>query len=302
MHRKIKNLFRMMMLIADSGSTKTDWALVTPGAVTTVSTQGLNPYQWDAEGMVGVLTEELLPQLRADEVDSVQFYGSGVTPAMRPKVEQVLRQVFPALQTLEVESDLLGAARALCGRSEGIACILGTGSNSCLYDGRQIVRNTPSLGFILGDEGGGASLGRLFLNALLRDRLSASVSDDFKAETGLTMSEIIDRVYRQPLPNRFLASLSKFIHSHLDDEALRQMVTDNFRAFFHHHLAPYQRPDLPVSFVGSIACYYEPQLREAAAATGFTVGTIIKSPLDGLVTLTSDLAPDLSQRMSKEMN
>jgi hypothetical protein len=116
------------------------------------------------------------------------------------------------------------------------------------------------------------------------------------------MSEIIDRVYRQPLPNRFLASLSKFIHSHLDDEALRQMVTDNFRAFFHHHLVPYQRPDLPASFVGSIACYYEPQLREAAAATGFTVGTIIKSPLDGLVTLTSDLAPDLSQRMSKEMN
>ena len=272
-----------MMLIADSGSTKTDWAILAPEAVTTVSTQGLNPYQWSTEGMVRVLTDELLPQLHGGEVVGVHFYGSGVTPAMRAKVEEVLRQVFPALSTLETESDLLGAARALCGRSEGIACILGTGSNSCLYDGRQIVQNTPTLGFILGDEGGGASMGRLFFNAFLRGRLSSRISDDFKAEIGLSMSDIIDRVYRQPQPNRFLASLSKFIHSHLSDEAVHQLVTNNFRSFFTQHLSPYQRPDLPVSFVGSIAYYYESQLREAASGSGFTVGTIIKSPIDALV-------------------
>lgn len=272
-----------MRLISDSGSTKTDWALVTQDSVTTVSTQGLNPYQWTRKGMVNVLREELLPQLETNEVDSVHFYGSGVTSEMRSVVEEVLREVFPALQTVEVESDLLGAARALCGHNEGIACILGTGSNSCLYDGRQIVQNTPTLGFILGDEGGGAALGRLFLNAFLRGQLSNKISDDFKAEIGLSMSEIIDRVYRQPFPNRFLASLSKFIHSHLSDEAVHQLVTNNFRAFFTQHLSPYQRPDLPVSFVGSIAYYYEAQLREAASDSGFTVGTIIKSPIDAII-------------------
>ena len=261
-----------MILIADSGSTKTDWS----GGYTT---QGINPFHQSEDEIRSVLRQELLPQLDASEVTAVYFYGSGVRPEKEAVMCELLREVFPHAEIIEAHSDLLGAARALCGHNEGIACILGTGANSCLYDGEKIVQNTPALGYILGDEGSGAALGKHFLHDLYSGILPQEMIPLFEKETGLTLSEVIQRVYREPLANRFLASLSKFIHQHIDEPGLQRLVVENFEAFFRVHILPYNRPDLPVSFVGSIAWFYQDQLRTAAETFGLTLGTVFRSPL-----------------------
>ena len=276
-----------MILIADSGSTKTDWALISPSVLSSqlsvLSSQGLNPVHQSRETILQILRSELLPQLDSSEIESVFFYGSGVRPEMEPVMANLLREVFPQAETIEAHSDLLGSARARCGHNYGIASILGTGANSCLYDGTSIVMNTPAMGYILGDEGSGASLGKRLLHDLYKGVLSEKVKASFETETGLVMPEIINKVYRQPLPNRFLASLSTFIHTHLDIPEMRQLVIDTFVDFFRFNIAPYQRPDLPVSFVGSIAYFFESELREAAESQGFTLGTILRSPIEGLI-------------------
>lgn len=294
-----------MKLIADSGSTKTDWTLLHDTGrradevfVKTFKTQGITPVHQSPAEIRQILVQELMPQLstfsRAELVHSkiletpllsninVFFYGSGCTPANVPMMKQMLGEVFSP-QKVEVYSDLMAAARALCGHEEGIACILGTGANSCLYDGENIVQNTPPLGYILGDEGSGAVLGKLFVNALFKDAQFADIRDAYLAETKQTMPLIINKVYREPLANRFLASTSAFIHQHLEFRPLRQMVVDNFRSFFQRNLVQYQRRDLPVHAVGSIAFNYQEELKEAAEEEGFTIGHLLATPMEGLI-------------------
>lgn len=271
----------MAILIADSGSTKTDW-LCGSGETTLVHTQGINPFHQDRETIREILLQELLPQVNVQEVTNVCFYGSGVRPELEPVMRGLLNEVFPQAGAVEAHSDLLGAARALCGRESGIACILGTGANSCFYDGTGIVQNTPAMGYILGDEGSGASLGKRLVHDLYKGILSKEMVNEFEQFTGFTMATVIDKVYRQPMANRFLASLSGFIHSRLDHPEISRLVTDCFVDFFRFNIAPYQRPDLPVSFVGSIAWYYQEPLREAADSLGYRIGKIVRSPLDGL--------------------
>ncbi len=300
-----------MILIADSGSTKADWTLLhSPhpqhwDVIATFHTQGITPIHQSSDVIRQILGHELMPQLstfpRASLVNSraletpllqqidISFYGSGCTPAHVPEMKRRLSEFFPTSK-IEIHSDLMAAARALCGREPGIACILGTGANSCLYDGEQMVQNTPAMGYILGDEGSGAVLGRLFMNALYKGRLPQQLREDFEKETRLTQQDIIQKVYREPQANRFLASTSEFISRHLDVEPLRQLVVQNFRDFFSHNIVPYQRPDLPVSFVGSMAYHYENELQEAARAESFTVGKVMKSPMEGLIAYHSSLA------------
>jgi len=273
-----------MKLIADSGSSKTDWALAEDGSSpSVVSTQGINPVHQDRQTIEKVLLSELLPQLAGQRIDEVYFYGSGVRPTETALMQDVLSSALPSARHIEAHGDLLGAARALCGRSEGIACILGTGSNSCLYNGQLIVANTPPLGYVLGDEGGGAVLGIRFLNALYKGGLNDALRRDFETETGLTLSRIIDCVYRKPLANRFLASLSVFIREHVDDPSVSAIVVDNFRAFLVRNVNAYARRDLPVSFVGSIAYYFSQQLVESLKSEGYNLGQISRSPLKALV-------------------
>ena len=276
------------LLIADSGSTKTDWVL---GSLH-VKTQGINPiHQNDAE-IAGILDNELLPRLRAANggawpvVAEIRFYGSGVRPDQEQRMVDILHKAFdkavpggPALR-IAAHSDLLGAARSLCGQEEGVACILGTGANSCLYDGQRIVANTPPLGYILGDEGSGAVLGKRFLNALYKDGACARLREEFESAMCMRLSDVIDRVYRQPLANRWLASLSPFIHDHLAEPAVEGIVVDNFRDFVCRNIRPYQRPDLPLQAVGSIAYYYRDQLAQAVSEEGLKLGKILRSPLD----------------------
>ena len=293
-----------MILIADSGGTKTDWTLLHSPyptrweTVAAFQTQGINPIHQSSDDIRQILGHDLVSQLstfsRAALVNSnaletpllsqieVFFYGSGCTPEHVPTMKQRLGEVF-SMEKIEVHSDLMAAARALCQHEPGIACILGTGANSCLYDGTNIVQNTPALGYILGDEGGGAVLGRLFLNAIFKNPKFAAIRDEYLAKNKLTQADIINKVYREPLANRFLASTSLYIGEHIDNPLLSQLVVDNFRQFFRSNIVPYQRPDLPVHFVGSMADSYPKQLAEAAKAEGFTIGTVMKSPMEGLI-------------------
>lgn len=273
------------VLVADSGSTKTDWAL---GDVR-VTTQGLNPFHQDDETILRVLREELLPQLSShlSPLTSplhIRFYGSGVRPDQEARMQGLLREVFPHAQTIEAKSDMLGAARAVCGSREGIVCILGTGANSCLYDGEKMVANTPPLGYILGDEGSGAVLGVRFLNALYKNRMYAGACEEFERYMGLSMADVITRVYRQPMANRWLASLSEYISARLEHPEVRDIVVQNFRDFISRNIRPYGRPDLALNAVGSIAYYYREQLAEAAEAEGYRLGRVLRSPIDGLAT------------------
>ena len=294
-----------MILIADSGSTKTDWTLLlssseenTNKVIATFKTQGITPIHQTAADIRQILGQELMSQLstfpRAHLVSmgvldtslvqhaSVCFYGSGCTPAHVPMMKQVLNEVLSP-KDVEVHSDLTAAARALCGHDAGIACILGTGANSCLYDGEQIVQNTPALGYILGDEGSGSVLGRLFLNAIFKNPKMANLRDKFLEETKQTQADIIKKVYNEPMANRYLASTSTFIIEHLDNPTLRQLVIGNFRQFFRSNIDPYNRKDLPVHFVGSMAFHYRSQLEEAAKLEGYTIGQTLQSPMEGLI-------------------
>lgn len=289
----------MSILIADSGSTKTDWTLLDHGRVVgSVQTQGINPFHQAETEIAAVLRDELLPSLCSlqpstlngpsassylPSLSNIYFYGSGVRAELEDVMRRLLNDVFPACQHVEAHGDLLGAAIAVCGHEAGVACILGTGANSCLFDGERIVQNTPPLGYVLGDEGSGAVLGIRFLNALLKGRLSQSLREAFFEHQQMTEGDVIGRVYRQPLANRWLASLSPFIHDHLGDPGVRDIVVGNFRDFFRCNLVPYGRRDLPVGAVGSIAWHYCDELAEAARLEGFSLGRIECSPMNGLV-------------------
>ena len=298
----------MLKLIADSGGTKTDWTLLNspyPGQwdiIESFQTQGITPIHQKPDVIRQILAQEMMSRLstfpRAALVNTnvlegsllskieVFFYGSGCTPAHVPMMKQMLGEVFQN-EKIGVFSDLQAAARSLCQHEEGIACILGTGSNSCLYDGNDIVQNTPALGYILGDEGGGAVLGRLFMNAIFKNPAYQSVRDEYLKENKLTQADIINKVYREPLANRFLATTSLFIGKHIDNPLLSGLVEQNFRQFFRSNIVPYNRPDLPVHFIGSMASYYQQQLAQAAQAEGFQLGKVMKSPMEGLITYHS---------------
>lgn len=265
----------MNYLIADSGSTKTSWLLAdSEGRRTEFETLGINPVRDSEETM-----EETLQTLPlSSEIEKVFFYGAGCIPPYSDSLEQMLRRRFPQAET-RVESDLLGAAHALCGDSEGIACILGTGSNSGLYDGHTIVQNVSPLGYILGDEGSGAVLGKNLVGDLLKGQMSPHLLQAFYDETGLTRAQIINKVYREPQPNRFLASLVPFLGRHREEAEIHQFLVDQLRRFFHRNVALYQRPDLAVHFVGGVAHSYSEELLEAARLEGFRVGTILQRPI-----------------------
>lgn len=271
-----------MILIADSGSTKTDWCLVQDQVIVQrIQTIGLNPFFVSPSKMAAQISEHLSLQLPLASLRAIYFYGAGCAFAEQiESVRQVLQRTLSPTAHIEVASDMLGAARALCARTEGIACILGTGSNSCLYDGTHIVANVSPLGYILGDEGSGAVLGKLLLGSLLKNQLGDSLKAQFFAHTGLTQPQIIESVYRKPFPNRFLASLMPFFREHLALPQVRAIVLGSFEDFFVRNVKQYGRPDLPVHFVGSIATHFPSLLQEAAHNQAIQLGTICQRPIE----------------------
>lgn len=272
-----------MILISDSGSTKTDWCVADKGdIVRRVTTAGINPFFQSEDEIAGEVEKNLLPALEGLTVTSVSFYGAGC--AFPEKNEVVRRAISRYLSVpVEVGSDLLAAARALCGDEAGIACILGTGSNSCLYDGKEIVRNVSPLGFILGDEGSGAVLGKLLVGDVLKNQLPEALKEAFFAEFGLTPAVIMEKVYKQPFPNRFLASLSPFLIRHIEEPAISGLVNGSFRKFFTRNVMQYDYRAYPVHLLGSVAWYYREQLEAVAGELGIRLGRVVRSPLAGLV-------------------
>ena len=273
-----------MILIADSGSTKTDWCVAKDGfTVKRFTTQGINPYHQDERRINGIVLDELLPQTGEYKLKKIVFYGSGCRDETIPTMKNILYSAFNNNVEVEIYSDLLGAARAICGHEEGIACILGTGSNSCLYDGKKIIGNIPPLGYILGDEGSGATLGKIFINEIFKNSRMYDLKKEFLQVLQMTEGDIIDRVYRQPMANRFLASLAPFIHSHIERHEVNEIVTENFRQFLLKNVKRYHRDDLQVSFIGSIAWHFKSQLLQSALEENVYVGSVEKSPMDGLL-------------------
>lgn len=278
-----------MKLIVDSGSTKTDWCFAESSDVyVLVHTDGINPVVQSYDEMLSVVQEQMLPRAKQQSLDlasldEVYFYGAGCTPELRSVVEKALHVVVGEKPSVFVDSDLLAAARALCGTDSGIACILGTGSNSCYYDGEEIKEHTPALGYILGDEGSGAVLGRNFINGILKGTLSQNLRDEFLEEYQTSQADIIDKVYHSATPNRFLASLSKFILSHIDDDCLETLVVRNFENFIISNIRSYSEAKPVINAVGSIAFLYRKQLKQAAMSQGYELGKILKSPLEGLL-------------------
>jgi len=278
-----------MMLIADSGSTKTDWCVILDNTpIKRIGTKGLNPFFQSEEEIQQELTHSLLPQLPEGTIDSVYFYGAGCTPEKAPTLRRAIADSLPVVGNIKAYSDMLAAARGLCGREAGITCILGTGSNSCFYDGKEIVNHISPLGFILGDEGSGAVLGKLLVGDILKNQLDGAIKEVFLKQFDLTVPEIIDRVYRQPFPNRFLASLSPFIAQHLEEPGIRQLVLGSFIAFLRRNVMQYDYTQYPAHFIGSVAHCYKEILQEAAQETGIRIGKILQSPMEGLIQYHSD--------------
>ncbi|MDP4240399.1 MAG: ATPase [Bacteroidota bacterium] len=273
-----------MVLIADSGSTKTHWCVVRNGVVVNeILTAGINPfYQTDLE-IIGLLAEQLVPKLETGDIERIYFYGAGCAfPDKKILVSRALVRYFTN-SIIEIQSDLLGAARSLFQHEKGIACILGTGSNSCFYDGKEITQNVSPLGFILGDEGSGAVLGKLLIADCLKNQLPEWLSEKLLDEYELTPATILDNVYKQPFPNRFLARFTPFLLEHIDEPAIFNLVYDSFDAFFIRNVMQYPLEEMQVGFVGSIAHYFRDTLEIVASERGITVSEIVQHPMEGLV-------------------
>ncbi|WP_373822410.1 ATPase [Bacteroides heparinolyticus] len=275
-----------MILIADSGSTKTDWCVVENGELLQqIFTKGTNPFFQSEEEISNEIATTLLPRLKSDEPDAVYFYGAGCGfPDKIATMRRAIAQHLKVKGEIEVNTDMLAAARGLCGHTPGIACIMGTGTNSCYYNGQDIVANVSPLGFILGDEGSGACLGKLLVGDLLKNQMTPGLKEKFLKQFDLTPADIIDRVYRQPFPNRFLASLSPFLAQNMDEPCVHNLVLNSFKAFLKRNVMQYDGyQHEKVHFIGSVAFHYKEVLIKAAYETGIQVGNIIKSPMEGLI-------------------
>ena len=279
-----------MILTADSGSTKCHWALVESASnsnePTIIETRGINPVTCSSEQVKEIISEGLLPNIEAAEVDGIYFYGAGCianAPATL-ELQRTLQEIFPQAERVEVATDMLGAAHALCGRERGIVCILGTGSNSAFYDGERLSKNVPPLGYILGDEGGGANLGKTFVSDALKGLMPQEIVDLMYEECQTSYAQIIESVYRKPNANRYLASFVPFMARHRDKAEISSCISRAFDNFIERNLLQYADVEqMPINFVGSIAAVFEKELSEALSRHSLTLGKIERSPIGGMV-------------------
>lgn len=274
-----------MKLLADSGSTKTLWMVVNEQgeSVCDIFTDGLNPFYQTAESVQQTIENQLLPSLSPYPIDEVYFYGAGCAfPEKNAIIAKGIQAVFPTAG-IEIASDLLGAARGLCGNDAGIVCILGTGSNSCFYENGNIVQNVSPLGFILGDEGSGAVLGKVLVGDFLKHQMPKHLAEDFQQQFNLTPAEILDKVYKQAFPNRFLASFTPFLKQHIEEPYCVAVLTKSFTDFFTRNIHQYDYSSQLVHCTGSIAFHFEAILKDVAEKQGIKMGVIEQMPMNGLV-------------------
>lgn len=271
-------------LIADSGATKAEWCLVTKDKIKKITTQGISPYFLATEQIAEILGKELKNKLKNADIDEIHYYGTGcANPVNAASVKKAILRVFPGTR-VNVTHDLMAAARALCGTKKGIACILGTGSNSCYYDGKKIVRNSPGLGFILGDEGSGAYLGKKVLQYYLYGTFDDELRGRFDLTYTTTGAEILENVYRKPLPNRYLAGFARFLADNRGHYMIENIIEDGLNDFFFNHLCKYRETwTMPVNFAGSIAFGFKDVLQQLCNSYEFELGKVMQHPMEGLV-------------------
>lgn len=276
-----------MILIADSGATKTEWACVSKESPARFSffSQGYNPNYITGTQIVADIRKNLPPELDPSLVSEIYFYGAGVTELQYPFMEKTLREVFTKAGKVFIAMDTLASCRALLQTEPGFAAILGTGANSCLYDGCNEGLNVDSCGFILGDEGSGGNLGKRMITDYIRRNMPLRVYEMVGKELGRNNDELLDVIYTKPFPNRFCAQYAKFICEHLDfDPYFPELVIDAFRQFFLlivTHYPDYQKYSF--NAVGSVAYYFKPLLQQVVEEFGMKMGTILKAPMEGLV-------------------
>ena len=274
----------MNILIADGGSTKCEWCMLHGGRKSSVETQGISPYFLNRQQIEHLLENELLPGIKKILPDEIHYYGTGCASAENRKmIHQAIRKIFPHAK-VHVDHDLMGAARALCGKTKGIVCNLGTGSFACYFDGKKIVKSRPGLGYVLGDEGSGAYLGRKVLQYYLYDTFDEELRYRFDASYVTTRAEILDHVYKQPMPNRYLASFTMFLAQNRGHYMIENIIEDGLNDFFFYHINKFSESwRLPVHFIGSIAFVFKDVVKDLCASYELELGHILQKPMDGLI-------------------
>lgn len=272
----------MKILIADSGSTKTEWSLVSPDTEPqTVFSAGLNPYYHTVDSIVEELNQAVHPDIPS--ADRIHFYGSGCTGQEAiGRITRALQSVYGGIP-VEADSDLLGAARAICGHHEGIACILGTGSNSCHFDGKRIIDQIPPIGFILGDEGSAGSFGRKILQAYFYREMPQDLCDWLEHHHDMSRSAILEKVYQNKHFNSFVASFTRLFSEFSDHPFVICMLQEGIDEFLNRHVLKYRTDDnIPVGFVGSVAWFNQSAVTSALARKNLKPGVFLRTPMEGL--------------------
>ncbi len=273
-----------IQLIADSGSTKCEWCLLDNKKKKIILTKGINPYFTTTEEIIQLLVEELIPYLGKKEIEKVHFYGTGLSNTKNvDKIKKALKHFFKKAK-LHINTDLLAAARAACNKEKGVVCILGTGSNSCYYNGKTIVKNHASLGYILGDEGSGAYLGKAVVRYYLYNTFDEDLRSRFDAKFVTTPHEIIEKVYTQPMANRYLASFTVFLAENRGHYMIENILEDGFSEFFYHHIYKYHESwTNPIHFVGGVSNAFSDILKEMCGSFELEFGTVSALPMKGLI-------------------
>jgi N-acetylglucosamine kinase-like BadF-type ATPase len=271
-------------LIADSGATKAEWCLVNQKKKDTLFTAGISPYFLSTEGIADLVKKEVAAKFGKQHIDNIFFYGTGCSnPENARSVKKALQQVFPSA-AIKVNTDLMAAARAVCGKEKGIACILGTGSNSCYYNGKVIIKNSPGIGYVLGDEGSGAYLGKKVVQYYMYNTFDEDLRARFDAKFVTTPVEVLDNVYKRSFPNRYLAGFALFLAENRGHYMIENIIEDGLNDFFFQHLNKYNEVwKYPVNFVGSVADGFKDVIQALCSSYEFELGTILKNPMQGLV-------------------
>ncbi|MDX1904844.1 MAG: N-acetylglucosamine kinase [Thermonemataceae bacterium] len=274
-----------MILIADSGSSKTDWVVLDKqNTLHQFKSVGINPYFWTQEQVEEEIKKHIIPQTQAYKITKIYFYGAGCsTEAKKSIIFDALTNSFKNSKIF-IEHDLLAAARALCGKSEGIACILGTGSNACAFDGEKITASPINLGFWLGDEGSGGWLGKSLLTAYLHKEMPEDLLTTFSNSYVISLEDVLENAYQKPFPNRYFASFTPFFSEHIGQPFIKSLIELNFKLFLEKYVLKLPAAkSLPIHFVGSVAFYFQDILKNILESFDLKKGNILQSPIEGLI-------------------
>lgn len=271
-------------IIADSGATKCQWTLINGNQQKTISTIGISPYFLSTDKIIDTISKAFHKKVDAAKIDAIYFYGTGLSnPSNVTAIKKALKTVFPKSE-LDIQTDLVAVARATCQNNKGVACILGTGSNTGFYNGNKITKNSPGLGYVLGDEGSGAYLGKKVLQYYLYKTFDEELMHAFEKKYQINKDQILEAIYKQPLPNRYMATFAQFLSAHRGHYMIENIIEDGINDFFFAHLNKLNESWLhPIHFAGSVAYAFRDVIKQLAAAYELEIGKIVKSPMEGLI-------------------